>query len=953
MTDAAAVRAFIDKWEQNAQKESAAAKEHFVDLCHLLGVKTPNDPGSGPNTYCFEKSLTKVGGSAGFADVWKRDRFAWEYKGKGKGYNSLREAYTQLLQYKDDLDNPPVLVVCDIARYEVHISFTGYKTRVEKFTNADLANASTRDLLRQVFVNPEPLRPVERTETITETVAAQFAQVAQFLERRKFAPTQIASFFMKVLFALFAEDISLLPAELMSKSLKESIRHPDEFPDRARSLFRAMREGGFFGIDRVPKFNGWLFVDDEVLQLNTDELFALGTAALHDWSQVEPAIFGTLFERSLDPSKRSELGAHYTSRNDILLIVEPVLMQPLRRDWDEVKARVEALRAQWEAEEITVNKQRHLKSIAEGILLEYMESLSKVRVLDPACGSGNFLYVALHELKALELEVWTYAGGVGLPQPVLGVSPSQLFGIEKNPFAAELAQVVVWIGYLQWLRNNGFLEGKPKEPILQYLHNIECRDALLTKDSNGQPTVSAWPEADVIIGNPPFLGAKWMQRELGENYKAALWEVYKGRVSHTADFVMYWFEKARAEIEAGRVKRAGLLATNTVRQGGSAVTLKRIKETGDIFLAHTDVTWRLPGAALRVSLVGFDNGAEQARRLNNQPVAAIEADLTSRLQLDRAKPLSENAGIAFRGHERGGPFLISHQQAQVFLREPRNQEVIFKWFSGLDLTQRNQNEWVIDFGTRNMVEAQAFSGPFEYLRSRWEEELEKAAKNGERAAKPRAKWWLHRRPATDLRESIADLKFFIVTPLVSKYRLFVWLEISTRPDTRVVAFARDDDYFFGVLHSKPHELWSLRQGAQHGGERPTYIVQTCFDAYPFPWPPGKEDQSDPKVRVIADAVRELVRLRDEWLNPPEVELLSGVQPKDRTLTNLYNRRPDWLTETHRKLDAAVFDAYGWPKDLSDDEILARLLALNLERAAGQGEVPVAETEGDGGADDTE
>jgi hypothetical protein len=476
MTDAAAVKAFISKWEQNTQKESAAAKEHFVELCRLLGQPTPNDPGSGPDTYCFEKSLTKTGGKAGFADVWKKDRFAWEYKGKGK-FATLDAAYAQLLLYKEDLGNPPVLVVCDIANYEVHIAFTGYQTRVVKFTNAELENASTRELLRLVFTDTEQLRPIERQETITEKAAGRLAQIAQFLEKRGFAPAQIAPFFMKVLFALFAEDIKLLPAELMSQSIKQAVFKPGEFTGRVRSLFRAMRVGDYFGMERVPQFNGWLFDNEEVLPLNADELQFLGEAARLDWSQVEPAIFGTLFERSLDPSKRAQLGAHYTSKDDILLIVEPVLMQPLRREWEEVKAGVEALRQQWEVEGISANRRRQLQSVAEGMLLEFMEQLSKVRVLDPACGSGNFLYVALNQLKNLEKEVWTYAGGIGLTQPELAVSPAQVHGIEKNQFAAELVQVVVWIGYLQWKRTNGFFD--VQEPILQSLHNIECRDAVL------------------------------------------------------------------------------------------------------------------------------------------------------------------------------------------------------------------------------------------------------------------------------------------------------------------------------------------------------------------------------------------------------------------------------------------------------------------------------------------
>ncbi|MEI6181603.1 MAG: DNA methyltransferase, partial [Chloroflexales bacterium] len=484
------VQQFIQHWEAVELNERAVAQSHFIALCALLGLRGPVEADPKGHFYRFEKALTKAGGAAGFADVWYKDRFAVEYKTKGK-YATLREAYLQLLLYKDDLDNPPILIACDLAHYEIHVAFTGYPSRVHRFTNRDLENVATRDLLRQALTTPEALRPVEQADTITKTVAASFAKVAQLLEGRGFAPTAIAHFFMQVLFALFAEDIQLLPAELMSRSIRRAILNPAEFPERARALFQAMRVGGYFGDDRVPRFNGWLFNADEVLPLTADELTYLADAARHDWSAVEPAIFGTLFERSLDPTKRAQLGAHYTSREDILLIVEPVLMQPLRRQWAAVRAGVEALREQWT--DTTGNAQRKLQHVAEGMLLDFMQELAAVRVLDPACGSGNFLYVALTTLKDLEHAVWIYAGGVGLRQPELAVNPAQLFGIEKNPFAAELAQVVVWIGYLQWLKTHGFLEGWPHEPVLQTLHTIENRDAILTVDLNGHPAEPPWP----------------------------------------------------------------------------------------------------------------------------------------------------------------------------------------------------------------------------------------------------------------------------------------------------------------------------------------------------------------------------------------------------------------------------------------------------------------------------
>ena len=964
------VQQFIQHWEQVTLNEKAVAQSHFNALCALLGLKGPVESDPTGQFFRFEKPLTKAGGAAGFADVWYKDRFAVEYKTKGK-YATLREAYLQLLLYKDDLDNPPILIACDLAHYEIHVAFTGYPSRVHAFTNRDLENASVRDLLRRALTAPESLRPVEQADTITKTVAASFAKIAQLLEGRGFAPTVIAHFFMKVLFALFAEDIQLLPAELMSTSIRRAILNPAEFPERARALFRAMREGGYFGADRVPRFNGWLFNDDEVLPLTADELTFLADAARHDWAAVEPAIFGTLFERSLDPTKRAQLGAHYTSREDILLIVEPVLMQPLRRQWAEVQAGVSALRDQWAL--LDGNAQRKLQSIAETMLLDFMEQLAAVRVLDPACGSGNFLYVALTALKDVEKAVWVYAGGIGVRQPELAVSPAQLFGIEKNPFAAELAQVVVWIGYLQWLKREGFLEGWPKEPVLKALHTIENRDAILTVDLNGQPAEPPWPTVDVIIGNPPFLGGQKLMRELGVAYINALRTLYKDRVPSSADLVTYWFERARAMIEQGTVQRAGLLATQAIRAGANRKVLERIKTSGDIFLAWSDRPWVLDGAAVRVSIVGFDSGTEHVRYLDDRPVHHINADLTTMLDLTTAKPLAENGNLCFRCDEKGGAFDLTPEQAEPMLNAPpnprghKNLDVLRPYVNAYDITHRARGMWIIDFGVdMSLEEAAQYEMPFAYV--------QRAVQPGRSAApneRERTYWWLHRRTAPEMRAAVAKLERFIATPRVAKHRLFVFMPSAMLPDSRLAIFAREDDYFFGVLHARPHEVWSLATSSRHGdgddGGRPTYNNTTCFETYPFPWPPGSEPTEDERVHAIAAAARELVALREAWLNPhppapspikgegePEAsygeisplplwergrgrgakaeDALDGVKLSERTLTNLYNQRPDWLHAAHQRLDAAVCAAYGWPVDLRDEEVLARLLALNLARA---------------------
>ena len=546
--------------------------------------------------------------------------------------------YQQLLQYREDLDNPPLLVVCDLDRFAVHTNFTGTAKRVYAFSLADLAAPVATagsalpplDVLRAVFTEPERLRPERTAEYVTEQAAAEFATLAESLRQRGVDPERAAHFLMRLLFCLFAEDIELLPRRLFTRLVEQTRRRPAAFQAAAPGPVRQdERPAAFSEIDEIAYFNGGLFADDtpglhdqspqrsvqpwrsndQTLELTTADLAVLERAARLDWASVEPAIFGTLFERSLDPDKRSQLGAHYTSREDILLIVEPVLIAPLRRRWAAVREQAEELIARRDAASGGVRTRRERE--LERLLMEFAGEIAAIRVLDPACGSGNFLYVALKRLLDLEKEVSLFAAQHArlsglLPQ----VQPGQLYGIEINTYAHELASVVVWIGYIQWLHENGF--GIPDKPILKPLDNIRRTDAILA-DGPGQPIEPAWPAADIIIGNPPFLGGKRLRAELGDDYVDRLFRLYDGRVPREADLVTYWFERARALIADGRVQRAGLLATQAIRGGANRRVLERIKATGDIFMAWSDRAWVLDGAAVRVSMVGFDAGAEEGR----------------------------------------------------------------------------------------------------------------------------------------------------------------------------------------------------------------------------------------------------------------------------------------------------------------------------------------------------
>jgi type II restriction/modification system DNA methylase subunit YeeA len=748
------------------------------------------------------------------------------------------------------------------------------------------------------------------------------------LRRRGHDPEQAAHFLMRLLFCLFAEDIGLLPRGLFGRLVAATRAHPAAFAAQLRQLFAAMATGGWFGTDLVEHFNGGLFADDLVLDLTSDDLAVLARATALDWASVEPAIFGTLFERSLDPGKRAQLGAHYTSREDIVLIVEPVLMAPLRRRWADVQAEALDLAAKRDA--ATGATRTRQEQALQRLLYDFAGEIARVRVLDPACGSGNFLYVALKHLLDLEKEVISFALAHRLTAFIPQVDPGQLYGIELNAYAHELAQVVVWIGYIQWLHDNGF--GIPSHPILKPLENIRRMDAVLTHDEAGRPVEPAWPEADVIIGNPPFLGDKKMRSELGSPYVNDLRRLYEGRVPGGADLVCYWFERARHHIDRGCAERAGLLATQGIRGGANRRVLERIKQTGDIFMAWSDREWVLEGATLHVSLVGFDAGSELMRLLDGVPSSAIFADLRGGVDLTVARRLAENAGIASIGDQKTGPFDISPGIAQEMLSAPvnpngrPNSDVVRPWSNGSDVVRRPRGMWIIDFGVDTPEAVAAlYEQPFEYVRTRV-----KPVRDRSTDEKLRRLWWLHERPRPELREWLTGLSRFIATPTLSKHRIFVWLTSPTLPDKQLAIIAREDDYCLGVLHSRAHELWARSQGTQlreaESGCR--YTPSTTFDPFPFPWPPGQEPAGDPRVEAIAQAARELVEKRDAWLNPPGA---TEAQLKDRTLTNLYNQRPAWLELAHRKLDAAVCDAYGWPHELSDEAILERLLVLNLER----------------------
>ena len=801
---------FITKWRASELKERSASQEHFNDLCRLLGEPTPVEADPTGETYCFERGARKDTGGDGWADVWKRHHFAWEYKGRRA---NLGTAFEQLRQYSLALENPPLLIVSDMVRFQIRTNWTNSVSQTHEFELDDLADAATRDRLKWAFSDPVRLRPGETRQSLTERAAASFASVAQALRGRGHDPQTVAHFVNRLVFCMFADDVGLLPDHMFTRMLRHAQTAPAQFSELAGELFRVMAFGGRVGFETVAWFNGGLFDDADALPLERSDIETVLAASDLDWSEIDPSILGTLFERGLDPGKRAQLGAHYTDRDKIMLLVEPVVIRPLLVEWEAEKTAIAAELERAEAAKSSAARTKR-RNAAERRLRAFLERLRRFTVLDPACGSGNFLYLALQALKDLEHRVQLEAETLGFQRAFPEVGPANVKGIELNPFAAELARVSVWIGEIQWMRRNGFAEAR--DPILKPLDTIECRDAIVTPDG----TEPDWPTADVVIGNPPFLGAGLQIGKLGEDYVSRLRRAYSGRVPGGADLVCYWFAKAGAQMGAGAATRAGLVATNSIRGGANQRALQAATDTRRIFEAWSDEPWVNDGAAVRVSLVCLSRTDDQLAseaRLDGQNVAQICADLTARRDGGGADftclhTLPANAGVAFKGDTKGGPFDVSGDQAREWLCLPANPngrtnaDVLKPWMNGMDLTRRPAGKWIVDFGWHLSEGAAAlYEGPF-----RWVQEHVYPMRQQNPREMRRKYWYRHFEPPQRMWRALEGLPRYIATPQVAKHRLFVWLDARVCPDKQLVVIARDDDTAFGILHSRFHEIWSLR-----------------------------------------------------------------------------------------------------------------------------------------------
>ncbi|MBS0412821.1 MAG: class I SAM-dependent DNA methyltransferase [Proteobacteria bacterium] len=939
---------FIAKWAPGGPaaqlNEEQGAQSHFLDLCELLGVPKPGSAGLA-DEYVFERRSLVLGEARGYADVFYRDHFAWENKAPGK---NLDAALRQLQQYSLALANPPLLVVCDRLTIRIHTQFNGHPSETHTVRIEQLDQPDAQALLRRLWLAPESFRPRTTSRDITEAAAHSFATLAAQLRARGHAGEAVAHFLTQCLFCFFAEDVGLLPGRMFERLVGNRQLTSDKLTAGLASLFRTMQGGGLYGPDDIPWFNGGLFAHIAVPRLEIIDITELRNAAALNWSAIDVGIFGTLFERGLDPAKRSQLGAHYTDPATIARITGPVITRPLLQQWELVAQDLSGLTAK-----ITKNGDAAYRR-AHARFVQWLEQLRAFRILDPACGSGNFLFMGLKALKDVELISVTQAAALGLDREQdLVTGPHNLLGIELNEYAAELARVSVWIGEIQWRIAHGYA---PKtNPVLEPLEQIECRDALLTflppplgegrggchgASTSAAPDSSAagphpnpppagegaktateapWPRADVVVGNPPFLGDKKMRRELGDTYVDALRATYEGRVPGGADLVCYWFEKSRAALASQALTAAGLVATNSIRGGKNRAVLDAIVHSSRIFEAWSDEPWVNEGAAVRVSLVAFGEIDTHAR-LDGVEVAVIHADLSaasgagSAIDVTTAKPLAENRNACFVGTSKKASFDVAGQIARAWLLLPNpngksNAEVVKPWINGSDLVKTPSDTWIVDFGV-DLPESDAalFESPFEYV-----QRVVKPEKAMVRSEAERRRWWLHARTAPDMRSALVGAPRFMATSIVAKHRVWVWRPSIVLASHAVSVVARADDTTFGILHSRFHELWSLRMCTWLGvGNDPRYTPTTCFETFAFPagltpadtahqrtepiaggalipaglpsddFKPNRPAAGTHKAQAainnivtrdaataIAQAAHRLDTLRRNWLNPPE------------------------------------------------------------------------------------
>lgn len=1045
---------FIRFWtDRDEGSERADAQEFLKQLCAVIGVEPPHEAQAGgarASDYAFERKVVfrheNDATSPGFIDLYKRDCFVLEAKqsrkrlanGAGKDdqltlafENALARqpktkgaspswdvmmsaAKRQAQGYARTLDEwPPFIIVVDVGNViELWSDFQRQGKEYVHFPNRnefrirmeDLRKAHVRERLRKVWTEPLSLDPARHAAEVTQEIARYLALITQSMERRaKLKDAQkdewaykVSKFLMRCIFAMFADSIGLLPKGSFAKLVARNRGKAQSFHHVLDHFFREMNKGAEYSplIEaKVREFNGGLFHDAASLPMTEDELALLEKAASRDWAHVEPAIFGTLLEQALSAAERAKLGAHHTPRAYVERLVAPVIMEPLNEDWQiaQSEAIAKAMANDYKA--------------ARAVVKRFHDGLCKIRVLDPACGTGNFLYVAMELMKRLEGEVFDFLHLLGEPgEPLQTVDPHQFIGIEKNPRAAPIAELVLWIGYIQWwfrTRERSVFQ----EPILRKFDNIKVGDAVLAhdreellKDERGRPItrqdpdarklhpitgelqpdpdarlpvwryvnprIPKWPEADFIIGNPPFIGGKDLRAELGDGYVEALWKS-RGKKTDSIDFVMYWWDMAASILLAkgSRLRRFGFITTNSITQKFSRRVIEKhlsARQPLSLVYATPDHPWLKQSgkAAVRIAMTVAEAGScegvlaqvtSEDRLDTDAPVVALEtrvgrinSDLTVGTDLASLRQLASNGKICSRGVQlMGDGFIVTAQQAASLGmgREKGLEQHIRPYRNGRDLAGAPRGVFVIDlFGLSEAEVRKRFPAVYQHVLTHVKPE-----RDVNNRATYRTNWWIFGEPRKDIRPALVGLPRYIATVETAKHRFFQFLDAEILPDNMLVAIASSDAFHLGVLSSRLHVAWALATGGWLGvGNDPRYSKSLCFDPFPFP---AASEAHKKIIRGLAeelDALRQRVLAAHDFLTMTKLynvrERLKGLErgegpPLDESERAILDAGcVAIIHDLHKRLDDAVADSYGWPRDLSEAETVARLVALNRERA---------------------
>jgi hypothetical protein len=982
----------------------------------------------------------------------------------GARYDQLMiRAQAQAKNYAVNLpgDHPsvPFLIVCDVGRaFELFFDFAGngrgygfYPDKQRyRVPLAKLRDPEVQALLRDIWTEPRRRDPRLISAEVTREVSKRLADVSAWLEEtqkakvtalpaheRSIAVEETALFVMRLLFCMFAEDIGLLPENRFKEFLESTIDDQSAFENGLHDLWRNMNKAqsprwSWVVREDVRYFNGGLFENDKVYVLGRAERGELLAAARHQWRNVEPAIFGTLLEQALSPTERAKLGAHYTPRAYVERLVDATIMEVLNAEWDAIQAGFSthlfrrpglepgqgfssdlAVEGSLGPDQVRADEENGADENLENAVA-FHQRLSRVTVLDPACGTGNFLYVAMEAIERLEARVIeTIEQLGGRAEPLVG--PHQFFGLEKNPRAAKIAELVLWIGWLRFrIQNN---PDSVPEPVLARGANINFGrhggyDAVLRMTDAGEPDLETplpaeWPEAEFIVGNPPFIGGKDMRSRLDPpGYAEAVWKA-NPRVPPSADFVMQWWDRAAHLLTApgSTLRRFGFVTTNSITQEFSRRVIARYlasplpsgegqgasapRGEGDdafpqspspsrpaaprgplplpqgegklsLIYAIPDHPWTKAGrdaAAVRIAMTVAERGAKpgcfaevvrEAALDSDAPavelastVAPINANLSIGADVTAAVSLKASAGICHDGVKlHGKGFAVTRAQAQLLglgTREHLDGH-IRPYRNGRDLTgvpiDGSREKLVLDFfGLDEPSVRQRFPEAYQHLLASVKPERDRNNR-----ATYRNNWWIFGEPRRELRPALEELGRYIATVDTARHRLFQFLPVNIICDDKVVLVASDDAFHLGVLSSRNHVQWALAAGGWLGvGNDSVYVKSKVFDPFPFP-------DTKPEQRA---AIGELA----EELDTTRKAVLAEV-PK-LTMTELYNLREGLKAGTldkagearalasraaivdrlHAQIDAEVAAAYGWPADLPPSEIVARLVALNAERAA--------------------